>query len=134
VKRLIAGFPQLNAHDPIGYVEALVDVMSGYPLWAGQRVIVRVDEEKPEFAPSDRVLRSWLDDAVRPWRFAMDWEKAAAKQLKEREELQREGKKEQAQIEPRGTIFTNYDEAVAPHGRPFGPFEPSRQLPYRGSK
>lgn len=108
----------------------MIEVMSGYPLWAGQRMIVRVDEENPQFPPSDRVLRTWLEDAVRPYRFVQEWEERAAKQLAEREQIEakREPIKETASTE-RGQIITNFDECK---GRPIGPFEPGRQYTYRG--
>jgi hypothetical protein len=133
IRRLLAGYPNLGAHDPEGYIAALTECMSKYPLWAGQRTIFKVDEANKQFPPTEQELRGWLNDAVRPYRFSKQWEVATAKQLSEREELQGKEKAPE-QPESRGTIFTNYDEAVAAHGRPFGPFEPGRQLPYRGSK
>src|SRR5260221_11642361 len=69
VTRLLAGFPNLSSHDPQGYIAALVQVMSEYPLWAGNQAILKVDAEDTQFPPSDRTLRKWLDDAVRPRKF-----------------------------------------------------------------
>lgn len=88
VHRLMAGFPNLTAHDPTGYVAALVQVMSGYPKWAGEEAVVKVDPENAAFPPSDRLLRTWLDDAVRPWRFAAEWDARSAKQLAERDKIE----------------------------------------------
>lgn len=131
-RRLLAGFPFLKAHDPDGYQTALDEVLSGYPRFAGERTIQRVDEERPEFPPSDRQLRSWLDDAVRPYRYAQEWNSRTKKQLAEREAT--EAAAGNLPIEPRGHIFTNYHEAVAANGGrpPIGPFDPGRKLLYRG--
>src|SRR5262249_2371794 len=62
VRRLLAGFPNLGAHDPEGYIAVLTKAMSEYPHWAGQEVIVRVGQtENAQFPPSERTLRAWLD-------------------------------------------------------------------------
>jgi hypothetical protein len=131
VRRLLAGYPNLGAHDPEGYIAALTECMSKYPLFAGQRTIFKVDEANKQFPPTEQELRGWLDDAVRPYRFSKQWETAAINQLDERDELQTKEKLPE-NTEPRGIIFTNYDEAVAAHGRPFGAFDAGRKLTYRG--
>lgn len=114
---------------------AMTEVMAAYPAWAGQQAIMRVDElADTKFPPTDRQLRAWLDDAVRPYRFAAEWNARSAKQIAER-----------SQDVPQlpnylgtrgdggtGTIYSNLDEAMRRHGRSIGPFESGRLLPYRG--
>lgn len=131
VRRLLAGFPSLSAHDPEGYLAAMVQVMAEYPLWAGQRAVLKVDEaENCQFPPTDRTLRKWLEDAVRPYRFAAQWEAQTRKQLAERPpEDQPKRYLGTSGNGGAGTVYSNYDEAVARHGRPFGRFERERQLP-----
>lgn len=132
VRRLLAGYPNLNAHDPEGYIAALVQTVSDYPQWAGERIILRVDEERPEFPPAERVVRTWLEDAVRPHRFAAEWNARTLKQIAERPREEPEPKKDLGAIgdgSP-GAIYSNYDEAVKNHGRPHGVFEAARQVPY----
>src|SRR6266446_5731093 len=63
-RRLLAGYPNLAAHDPEGYFAAMIAVMVEYPEWAGQRAIVKVDEENTDYPPTVPRLRKWLDDAV----------------------------------------------------------------------
>jgi len=128
VRRLLAGYPNLGAHDPEGYIAALVAVMVEYPAWAGQRTILKVDEENTDFPPTDKRLRKWLDDAVRPYRFAEEWNARTAEQLAERTTEAAASKA--APQEHRGKIVTCND----PQGqeRPIGAFEQGRQLAYRG--
>ncbi len=134
VRRLLAGYPVLNAHDPEGYMAAMVQVMGEYPAWAGQQAVLRVDKDgDARFIPSDKQLRMWLDDAIRPYKFSAEWLARSVKQIAERVK---------AEPEPvflgtrgdggPGTIYSNYDEAVRKHGRPIGVNEPGRQLVYRG--
>lgn len=133
VDRLLRNYPNLNAHDPEGYIAALGEIMLVFPRWAGERAIVRMAEETPDFAPTGPRLRATLADIVRPYRYAVDWDARARRQMREREA---QGAKAQqhteAAGEQRGKIDTNYAEAVAEHGRPFGAFEPGRKLPYGG--
>jgi hypothetical protein len=94
---------------------------------------MRVDEQRPEFPPSDRVLRTWLEDSTRPYRFVAEWEERAKQQLAEREQIEAERERHpETPQEQRGVILSNFTEAVAAHGRPFGAFEPGRRLIYRG--
>lgn len=128
VKRFLAGFPNLGAHNPEGYILALVSVMVEFPIWAGNRVITKVDEVNPEFPPSERQLRMWLNEIVAPWRFAAEWNERARKQIAE-SPAPVEGR---AAPEAQGEVFTNYDEAFKKYGRPIGVNESGRQLPHRG--
>lgn len=131
VKRLLAGFPNLGAHDPEGYIAALIEVMGAYPEWAGQRTIAKVDEIKTEFPMSDKTLRTWLDDQVRPYRFEAEWKARSAKQIEERQDAPAQPVPQ----EGRGQIYWNYDEAVAVNGGrpPIGAFEKiGRTVTYRG--
>lgn len=133
VRRFLAGYPNLGAHDPEGYIEAMIETMSLYPPWAGERVIIKVDEVNPEFPPSERQLRTWLDDAVRPFKFKQEWEARVKKQLEERSEYEAANGQAQSQLPPQeGQSYTNFDQAVKLHGRPIGPFEHGRTAPYRG--
>jgi hypothetical protein len=126
VRRLLAGYPNLAAHDPKGYLAEMIEVMSQYPEWAGQRAIVKVDEENTDFPPPVPKLRRWLDDAVRPYRFAHEWNARTQKQIEDRpaEEVR-------PTSTPSGQIYTNFTEAFAKYGRPIGPFEAEREKPYR---
>lgn len=149
VNRMLAGVPYLTVHDPEGYRLALIEVMSDFPIWAGEQAIVKSQEANPDFAPTAARLRLYLSDIVRPYLFAQEWNARSAKQLKEREEVEREvGSKPAPTSNDRqtigdggpGTIYSNYDEAFAKHGRPIGVFENAatdgapRTVPYRGSK
>jgi hypothetical protein len=129
VKRLLAGYPNLVAHDPEGYFAEMIEVMSQYPEWAGQRAIAKVDEENADFAPPVPKLRKWLDDAVRPYRFTQEWNARSQKQIGER--LPEDGSRPEP-VSGGGKVFSNFDDAVAAHGRPSGAFEAGRQIPYRG--
>jgi hypothetical protein len=124
VRRLLAGYPHLNAHDPEGYIAALVQVMESYPAWAGERAIVRVDAENAKFPPTDRVLRGWLEEHVRPYKFGEEWNRQARKQIAARAPDD-EPKKYLGTIGDGGpgTIYSNFEEAFAKHGRPRGFFE-----------
>lgn len=129
VRRLLAGYPNLGAHDPEGYIIVLTEIMSGYPAWAGQRTILKVDEENAQFPPTGATLRKWLDEAIGPYKFAMEWDARSAKQLEERKEI--ESNQAPATNEQQNPSYVNYDEAVAKHGRPTGVFEADRQIPYK---
>jgi hypothetical protein len=131
VKRLLAGFPNLAAHDPEGYVKALIEVMGTYPAWAGHSAIMKVDADN-EFPPSAKKLRVWLDDTVRPYRFAVAWNARSAKQIAESQQIPERPELPQ---EGRGQIYWNYDEAVSANGNkpPIGAFEKiGRTVTYRG--
>jgi hypothetical protein len=119
----------LAAHDPEAYFAAMIAVMSEYPEWAGQRAIVKVDEENTDFPPPVPKLRKWLDDAVRPHRFTQEWNARSQKQIAERLP---EHASTAEPVSGGGKVFTNFDDAIAAHGRPFGAFEAGRQLAYQG--
>ena len=136
-KRLLAGYPNLGAHDPEGYIAVMIDVMAQYPQWAGERAILKVDAENAQFPPSDKTLRKWLEEAVGPYRFAREWDARSNKQLEERKLLEAPQEPIADSSEQRGTVYSNYDEAVAKHGRPIGVFEEhhmgaKKTTPYRG--
>lgn len=124
VKRLLAGYPNLNAHDPQGYISALVQTMEEFPKWAGERTVLKVDIENAQFPPTDKLLRKWLDDMIRPYRFAAEWDVRSKQQIAERIEDKSEpvfrGTKGDGGA---GTIYSNYDLAFEKHGRPTGVFE-----------
>ncbi len=124
VRRLLAGYPNLGAHDPEGYVAVLTRAMTEFPLWAGERAVVKVDEENSQFPPSEKTLRKWLEDAVRPYKFAAEWEARTRQQLAERtgEPKRFMGTKGDGGT---GTIYNhrNFDLALKRHGPPRGFFE-----------
>lgn len=129
MRRLLAGYPNLGAHDPEGYIAALIRVMAEYPQWAGERTIIKVDDEHADFPPSDKRLRTWLDEAVGPYRFAAEWEARAKKQIEDSgPDLSR------PIAEPQGRVVT-YGEYQATNRkeRPIGVFETeNRKVSYRG--
>lgn len=131
MRRLLAGYPNLNAHDPEGYVAALVQTMEEFPQWAGERAILRVDEENKQFPPTEKVMRSWLTQSVQPYRFAVEWDERVAKQIAERpaEEPKPTFLGTAGDGGP-GTIYSDYEEAARRHGRPTGPFEDGREHNY----
>lgn len=107
----------------------MIQTMSEYPTWAGERAILKVDEEDSDFPPSEKKLRSWLNDAVSAFRYAEQWNARVAKQLADRRTDEPRPASPKGDGAP-GTVYSNYDEAVKKHGRPYGPFEPGRMLPY----
>jgi hypothetical protein len=130
VRRLLAGYPNLAAHDPEGYLAALIGAMEQYPKWAGERAVMRVDEQNKIFPPTEKVLRAWLEEFIAPMRYAHEWEEKARRQIAERREAIDDmpnfsGVKGDGGP---GTIYdaTMFDEAARKHGRPRGPFEPDR--------
>jgi hypothetical protein len=86
VARMLRGFPHLSLPDPKGYMAALIEVLTPYPLWCGEFAIKRPGDN-PEFPPSDRTLRKWLEEIVSPARANAQWSKRAAEQLDERKAL-----------------------------------------------
>jgi hypothetical protein len=66
---------------------ALIADMLKYPLWAGKRVVECRASENPHFPPSAPALRKWLEDEIRPYRFAQEWDERARLQVEERKRL-----------------------------------------------
>jgi hypothetical protein len=136
VDRLLRNYPNLNAHDPKGYIIALGEIFAEFPEWAGEQAIVRLADESPDFPPTGPRLRKTLSEIVSPHRHAAEWNAQAQKQLAEREKRDREVTKEPLPP-PQGRIVT-YGEAVAMGmTRPIGVFEDhhmgaKRDVPYRG--
>src|SRR5262249_8873512 len=94
VRRLLVGYPNLTAPDPEGYLAALVDAMEGYPQWAGEHAVMRVDEENKKFPPTEKELRSWLKEYVRPFVFERQYNLHSMEQLAESNRLERDSKEE----------------------------------------
>lgn len=136
VDRLLRNYPNLNAHDPQGYITALGEIMLAFPKWAGERAIVRMAEESPDFPPPGPRLRLTLKEIVSPWRFVAEWDARTREQFRKREEREtRQNEDDPATSAPRGKIYSDYYEALAAaaDGRsPFGAFSKERKLPYRG--
>lgn len=85
--RYLAGFPYLSLSDPEGYQSALVDVLQKYPMWAGEFVIQKGNDENPNLPVSAIQLRKWLEDAVRVHRNAAQWNEDSKKQIEGRKLL-----------------------------------------------
>lgn len=133
VRRLLAGYPNLGTHDPEAYIAALVETMAQYPLWAGQQSIVKVDVQNASFPPTEKELRSWLDDAVSPYKFRKEWDERLEKQFALRAAFEGAAKPTVA-ADPNIKSYSHsgFDDAVRAHGRPIGVFESGRDRPYRG--
>jgi hypothetical protein len=129
VRRMLAGFQNLSAHDAEGYRIALIEVMSDYPIWAGEQAVLKAAEQNPDFPLTAPRLRIWLAELVRPHRFVEEWNARSQKQIAERLP---EHASTAEPVSGGGKVFSNFDDAVAAHGRPIGPFEAGRQCPYRG--
>lgn len=136
VDQLLRNYPNLNAHDPAGYITALGEIFSEFPRWAGERAIVQMAEANPDFPPTGPRLRMTLADIVSPYRYAAEWDARADKQIAERKLLEAQPTPTQPENkEERGQIYdaTQFHDAVAKHGRPIGVFETTgRKVPYRG--
>lgn len=87
--RLLRGYPYLNLADPQGYATTLVEILIGYPHWVGVRAIRRIDDDNPNFPPSDRMLRKWCEEIFAPARFAALWRRRAREQIADRKCLPR---------------------------------------------
>ena len=135
VRRLLAGYPNLkNVHDPDGYIAALTETMAGYPTWAGERTILRVDEKGDEFPPSEKTLRAWLNECVAPYKFAAEWNARVEEQLKERAESGLETDNLHPRAADGVTSYDNYDAASAKHGAPISPSDPRHSSNNKGGK
>lgn len=140
VERMLRNYPNLNAHDPAGYITALGEIFAEFPKWAGEQAIVQQAAANPDFPPTGPRLRSTLADIVSPHRYAAEWNARNEKQIEDRKEFERELAQEpQPEEGPRGQIYdaTQFHEAVAKHGRPIGAFEDhhmgaKRTVRYRG--
>jgi hypothetical protein len=136
VDRLLRNYPNLNAHDPGGYINALGEIFSEFPRWAGDQAIVQMTAANPDFPPTGPRLRMTLADIMSPYRYAAEWDARADKQIAERKLLEAQPvPAESENKEERGQIYdaTQFHDAVAKHGRPIGVFETAgRKVPYRG--
>lgn len=118
--------------DPEVFVTAVASILAQYP----QEVGGQLSNPKTGIAgqckwpPSIAEIREACDRFIAPAHRAMARQASIEEQFQEREKW--DGAPRVPQPEPRGQILSNYDEAVAKHGRPFGVFEKDRQLPYRG--
>ena len=136
VDKLLRNYPNLNAHDPRGYITALGEIMEEFPMWAAEQAIVRLADESPDFPPTGPRLRKTLSEIVSPHRHAAEWNARAQKQLAEREKRDREVAKEPAPA-PQGRVVTYGEALELGMTRPIGVFEDhhlgaKRTVPYRG--
>ena len=123
VRRLLAGYPNLSAADPEAYIAALIETMEGYPKWAGERAIMRVDQESADFSPSEKKLRLWLEELLHPIASASRYDKQSAEQLAEREWLERQSK--ETSPEGRTAIADRFKDALRAGGLKFDGDAPS---------
>mgnify|MGYP001608434066 FL=1 len=80
VKKLLRSYASLNLHDPEGYIAEVVTLLSGYPLWAGESVIEEV-RKTSKFIPNISDIHPKLETAVKPFRYAAEWEAQSKRQL-----------------------------------------------------
>ena len=136
VDKMLRNYPNLNAHDPKGYIIALGEIFAEFPKWAGEQAVVRLADESPDFPPTGPRLRKTLSEIVSPHRRAAEWNAQAQKQLAEREKRDREVAKEPAPA-PQGRVVTYGEALELGMTRPIGVFEDhhlgtKRTVPYRG--
>lgn len=83
VKRLLGSYPSLNLHDPETYMANLVTLLTGYPLWAGERAVGTV-RRQTRFPPTEAELYPALEDQVKVHRYAENWHRDAEVMVAER--------------------------------------------------
>lgn len=123
-----------QAADPEIFITAASTVLSRYPSDVGARLSNPKDgiAGRMKWLPSISEIREECERLVAEDVAAAKRKADLADQWRLREEM--EGGRERVELPPQGVVYSNYDEAVAKHGRPFGVFESGRQLPYRGAK
>lgn len=80
MKKLLRGYTSLAVHDPEGYIAEVVTLLSGYPLWAGEAVIEKV-RKTSKFIPNISDIHPELETAVRPLRYAAEWDAQSKRQI-----------------------------------------------------
>ena len=83
MERLLGSYPSVNLHDPEIYVADIASLLSSYPLWAGEMAIDRV-KKTTKFIPTVADLHPELESAVKPLRYAQQWEQRAHAQIEDR--------------------------------------------------
>lgn len=68
VRRYLGSFPSLNLHDPEIYITELCTVLTGYPLWAGEKAIEQA-KDTIRFPATRAELKPLLEDQVRVFRY-----------------------------------------------------------------
>lgn len=106
----MAGFPYLSLSDPEGYQAALIEVMQGYPTWAGEYAIKRENSDNPNLPISDIALRKALEATVIPHRRGHEWNRGALEQLDDRKLIESSPK-------PKPT-YEEFKEDMARRGMP----------------
>jgi len=80
LRQLLGSYPSAGATDPEVYVASLISLLTGYPLWAGQRAIEKtIDTSK--FLPTRADLKPLIEDEVRVHRYAAEWDRHAEAQI-----------------------------------------------------
>lgn len=82
VKRLLRSYASLPLHDPEGYVAEIVTLLTGYPLWAGESVIDDV-RHTAKYLPNISDIHPKLEAAIRPLKYAVEWDAQSQRQLLE---------------------------------------------------
>src|SRR6516225_1007606 len=85
LKALLGGYPNFNLHDPEAYIATLCAILTGYPLWAGERGIQQVQRTTAKaWPPTAGQLREALEDQVKAHRYAAEWREDAARMIEHR--------------------------------------------------
>lgn len=80
---MLGSYPSLSLHDPKTYIANLVTLLSGYPLWAGERAI-NVVKRNSKFIPTEADIYQEIIECVKPVENLQKWERAVEKQIAER--------------------------------------------------
>ncbi len=139
VGRLLDRYPNLNAHNPEGYMLELGRETAKHPKWAGSQAIeewaaisrAKIQRREADFPPTVNEWAAILHGIMAPHRFSKSWDVRSAAQIAERPKVAAEPRYSAGG--GKGTIynFRQFDDAVAKHGRPIGAFEKDRKtVPY----
>lgn len=114
------------------FVTGVATVLSRYPSDVGARLSDPKDgiAGKRKWLPSISEIRDDCEQMA-----AADMAKAKrradlAEQWRLRDEA--DAGRQRVELPPQGTVYSNYDDAFAKHGRPHGVFEHDRERLYRG--
>lgn len=121
-----------DVSDPQVFVTGVATVLSRYAADVGARLSDPKDgiAGRIKWLPTISEIREECDRLTAADMAAAKRRADLAEQWRLRDEM--EGGTARVELPAQGTVYSNYDEAVAKHGRPTGVFEGGRQLPYRG--
>jgi hypothetical protein len=83
IRRLLGSYPSLNLHDPETYIANMVTLLTGYPLWAGEKAMVQV-KRATKFPPTEAELYPALESQVKTHRYAQNWARDAERMVEGR--------------------------------------------------